>query len=234
MRAVAQGNSYVSLAVQVSSVAGAVVTYTSLPYQNIVAGDIHTFSNTGTPTQYTVSAYNAATKQITYTASITGVSAGASIYEYRANGSSYRPFSRWTTTLSAVSSYTPTTWAYHSGYEKLYINGISLSDTDYDLVAGALTNFPAAATGNLTSIQFNDNNQTTPIGGQTAVSTNTTVGVSTYNFTLNASAFELYYNGPLMVETSDYSVGSNSYTLANAPTTTNVLLQTTYSRIGAA
>lgn len=235
MRAIAQGISYVPLSIVVASVVGAVVTYgTAVPYQNIVAGDIHTFVNTGTPTQYTVLSYNAATKQITYTASVTGVSAGSSIYEYRANGSSYRPFSRWTATLSATSSYTPTVWAFHSGYEKIYLNGISLSDTDYDLVAGALTNFPAAATGNLTVIQFNDNNQTTPIGGQTSVSANSTPGISTYNFNLNALAFELYYNGPILTETSDYSVGSNSYTLANSPTTTNVLLQTTYSRNGAA
>ena len=235
MRAVAQGNSYVSQAIQVASIATNVVTYNSaLPYQNIVAGDIHTFANTGTPTQYTVSAYNAATKQITYTASVTGVSAGATIYQYRTTGMSYRPFSRWTATLSSVGTYTPTTWAFHSGYEKVFINGGSLSDTDYDLVAGALTNFPGSATGNLTVIQFNDSNLTTPIGGQSAVSTNSVIGVSTYNFGLNASAFELYYNGPLLTETSDYTVGSSSYTLTSAPTATNILLQTTYSRVGAA
>jgi hypothetical protein len=234
MRAIAQGNSYVSLNVTVASIASNVVTYNALPYQNVVGGDTHTFVNTGTPTQYTVSAFNAATKQITYTASVTGVSAGAMIYEYRTTGTSYRPFTRYTATLSAVGSYTPTVWAIHSGYEKVFINGVSLSDTDYDIVAGVLTNFPNTATGNLTFIQFNDNNQTTPIGGQTATSTNATPGVSTYNYTLNSNAFELFYNGPLLVETSDYTIGSNSYTLANAPTTTNVLLQTTYSRIGAA
>jgi len=235
MRAVAQGNSYVSQNITVASIATNVVTYnTQLPWQNIVAGDIHTFINTGTPTQYTVSAYNAATKQITYSATVTGVSAGATIYQYRTTGLSYRAFSRWTATLTSASSYTPTTWAFHSGYEKLFINGISLSDVDYDLVAGALTNFPAAATGNLTVIQFNDNNQTVPIGGQTATSVNSTSGVSTYNYNFNALAFELYYNGPLLTETSDYTLGSGSYTLSVAPAAANLLLQTTYSRTGAA
>jgi hypothetical protein len=235
MRAVAQGNSYVSLGVTVQSVASAVVTYNSaLPFQNVVAGDIHTFANTGTPTQYTVSAYNAATRQITYTASVTGVSAGATIYQYRASGSSYRPFSRWTDTLSSASSYTPTTWATHSGYEKVFLNGVALADTDYDIISGAVTNFPSSVTGVITTIQFSDNNLTTPVGGQTASSISTTSGVSTYSFNLNASAFELYYNGPLLTETSDYTVGSGTYTFTVAPTGANTVLQTTYSRTGAA
>lgn len=236
MRAISQGVTYVNLHVLVSTVVGAVVTYgTSLPYQNIVAGDIHTFANTGTPTQYTVQSYNAATKQITYTASVTGVSAGATIYQYRSTGLSYRPFSRFTTTLAAASSYTPTTWAFDSGYEKLYLNGVSVNDQDYDLVSGALTNFPASATGLLTVIQFNDNNQTIPIGNQTSTSINEIVGQSVYNYNYDVNAFELYNNGALMIPTSDYTTGTGIYTLGVAPTSTlNLLQQTTYTRTGAA
>jgi len=235
MRAIAQGNSYISLAITVQSVATTTVTYTSLPYQNIVAGDVHTFLNTGTPTQYTVSAYNAATSQITYTTSVTGVSAGQTIYQYRANGSSYRPFSRWTTTLSSSSSYTPTTWAFDSGYEKIYLNGISVNDQDYDLVGGAVTNFPASATGLLTIIQFADSNQTIPIGNQQSVAINTTSGIATYNYNFDQNAFELYNNGTLQIITSDYTQSSSSYTLTTTPTTNlNLLQQTTYTRTGAA
>jgi hypothetical protein len=236
MRAVSQGVTYTNLHVLVSTVATNVVTYgTSLPYQNIVAGDIHTFANTGTPTQYTVQSYNAATKQITYTATVTGVSAGATIYQYRSTGSSYRPFSRWTTTLTNASSFTPTTWAFDSGYEKLYLNGASVNDQDYDLVSGALTNFPAAATGLLTIIQFNDNNQTIPIGNQTSQAINEVVGQSVYNYNYDVNAFELYNNGALMIPTSDYTTGSGIYTLGVAPTSTlNILQQVTYTRTGAA
>ena len=236
MRAVSQGVTYVDLHVLVASVAGAVVTYgTSLPYQNIVAGDIHTFTKTGTPTQYTVQSYNAATKQITYTASVTGVSAGAVIYQYRSTGLSYRPFSRWTTTLASASSYTPTTWALDSGYEKLYLNGVSVNDQDYDIVSGALTNFPAASTGLLTVIQFNDNNQTIPTGNQTSQAINEIVGQTVYNYSYDVNAFELYNNGALMIPTSDYTTGTGIYTLSVAPTSTlNILQQTTYTRTGAA
>lgn len=237
MRAVSQGINYVSQYITVSSVASAVVTYSSvtLPYQNIVAGDIHTFTTSGTPTQYTVSAYNAATRQITYTAPVTGVSAGATIYQYRSSGMSYRPFSRWTASISSASSYTPTDWALHSGYEKIFLNGVSVNDQDYDISGGSLNNFPSAATGLLTVIQFNDNNQTVPIGNQTSTAINTIVGTSIYNYNFNADAFELYNNGALQSLTGDYTLGSTSYTLTTTPTSNlNILQQTTYTRTGAA
>jgi hypothetical protein len=235
MRAINQGITFTALNIQVSSVATATVTYTNLPYQNVVAGDVHTFLNTGTPTQYTVSSYNAATKQIVYTASVTGVTAGQNIYLYKTNGQSYRAFSRWTATLSASASYTPTTWAIDSGYEKPFLNGSSLNDQDYDIVSGALTNFPASATGNLTFIQFTDNNLTTPIGNQSSIAVNTVIGQSTYNFNMDQNAFELYNNGMLQILTSDYTTASGSYTLGTAPTSSlNILQQTTYNRTGAA
>ena len=237
MRAISQGINYASQYLAVQTVATNVVTYTAatLPYQNIVSGDIHTFANTGTPTQYTVQSYNAATRQITYTATVTGVVAGATIYQYRANGLSYRPFSRFTDTLVSASSYLPTTWAVHSGYEKIFLNGISMNDQDYDISSGSINNFPATANGLLTMIQFNDNNQTVPIGNQTSTAINTVVGTSTYNYNFNADAFELYNNGALQVLTGDYTLASTSYTLTTAPTTTlNILQQTTYTRTGAA
>lgn len=238
MRAISQGNAYINTNMIVQTVATSVVTYNSanLPFQQVVAGDIHTFVNTGTPTQYTVQSYNAATRQITYTTTVSGVSAGAKIYIYRANGSSYRPFSRWTATLTSASSYTPTTFAIDSGYEKLFLNGVSVNDQDYDVVSGAITNFPANATGNFTVIQFADSNLTAPIGNQTSQATNTVIGQSSYTFNYNSNAFELYYNGVLQVPTSDYTLpSSNTYTLAAAPTSTSgILQQTTYQRTGAA
>lgn len=237
MRAVSQGVNYVSQYLTVSTVATNVVTYNSgtLPYQNIVAGDIHTFTTSGTPTQYTVSAWNPATRQITYTTSVTGVTAGATIYQYRSSGMSYRPFSRFTATLTSASSYTPTTWSLHSGYEKIFLNGASVNDQDYDISGGSVNNFPATANGLLTVIQFNDNNQTVPIGNQTSTAINTIVGTSIYNYNFNPDAFELYNNGALQVLTDDYTLGSTSYTLTTTPTTTlNILQQTTYTRTGAA
>tara|TARA_R110000868_G_scaffold272773_2_gene532026 strand:- start:12361 stop:15678 length:3318 start_codon:yes stop_codon:yes gene_type:complete len=237
MRAISSGISYIAFNSIVQSVASNVVTYTltSLPYQTIVAGDVHTFLNTGTPTQYTVSSWNAATREVTYTATVTGVAAGAIFYQYRTSGLSYRPFSRWTTTLTAATTYTPTTFTINSGYEKLFLNGTSVNDQDYDLVTGAVTNFPATTTGLLTIIQFSDAITTTPIGNQLSVSTNTIISQPNYNFNLDQNAFELYNNGSLQIVISDYITGTGSYSLTTAPTTNlNILQQTTYNRTGAA
>jgi len=44
----------------------------------------------------------------------------------------------------------------------------------------------------------------------------------------------LYENGVLLLESTDYTVGSGTYTLANSPTTTaNTMLQQTFARTGA-
>lgn len=236
-RCVSNGNSYEDLNITVSTVASAVVTYSSstLPYQDIVAGDTITFANTGTPTQYTVQSYNAATRQITMTTTVTGVSAGARIYCYRANGSSYRAFSRYTTTLTNASSYTPTTWQLDSGYELLFLNGSAMNEQDYDLATNTINNFPTTANGLFTVIQFAPNNLTTPAGGMTNVLINTVTGQTVYAYSYTANAFNLFYNGSLQVQGTDYTTATGSYTLANSPTTnTAVLQQQTFSRTGAA
>ena len=237
MRAVSSSVTYAALNMAVQSVASATVTYsaTTLPWQNVVAGDIHTFANTGTPTQYTVQSYNAVTRQITYTATVTGVLAGASIYQYRASGASYRPFSRWSDTLTSASTYTPATWAVNSGFEKLFFNGLGLNAQDYDIVTGAITNFPSVATGLLTTIQFNSNNTATAIGAPVSIAVNTVVGQATYTFNMDQNAFELYYNGPLQVAGTDYTTATGTYTLSAAPDNPAAILQqNTYSRTGAA
>ncbi len=235
MSAVSTSAYYSSTQLVVSSVASNVVTYsaTYLPTQEINAGDVMTFANTGTPTQYTVSAINYATRQITFTATVTGVTAGAIIYQYRAAASGYKPISRWTANLSNQSSYTPTEWAFLSGSEKLFLNGLAVNDLDYDLTSDL--SFIQNVSGLLTVIQFAPNILTTPIGASASVATNTISGQTTYNFSFDANAFELYFNGPLLDRGSDYTTGSGSYTLSITPdTSATTMQQTTYQRTGVA
>lgn len=288
-RAISTGTYYESLNIAYASGTGTVtITYTNAPYQNIVAGDILTFSNatgasvnagsfvvgtyytiltvgstnftligasantvgvifqatgvgtgTGTatiaPTQYTVSSVNTTAKTITFTGATSGLTAGASIYRYRAINSSYRVFSRYTATLTAASSYTPTTWAFNSGFELPYLNGTAVNDQDYDLVGNVFTNFPATSTGNLTIIQFAPSNSSAPIGSQSSTSTNTIVSQSIYPLSYTPAYFELYNNGALQVAGSDYTTGTGSYTLSVTPTTNlNLLQQQTFNGNGAA
>lgn len=212
------------------------LTYSNLPSQLIQPGDVLTFANTGTPTQYTVSTINYATKQIVFTTTFTAT-AGNSVYRYRALGSTYRSFSRWDVSLSAASSYSPTEFQIVSGAEVLFLNGTIVNDQDYDLVSNVINNFPSTATGNLTIIQFAHNNFGVPNGSPSLISTYTVNGQAVYSFSYDASAFELYGNGCLYVPGpgKDYETATGTYTLNPAATNnTTVLSQQTFSRTGAA
>ena len=235
MRSTSAANYYEPLAISYASGTGTTtITYTGLPYQTIIAGDKLTFGNTGSPTQYTVSSVNYATKQITFTGSVT-TSGTPSIYRYRAATTVYPSFSRYTTTLSSASSYTPTTWTVNSGYELIFLNGTVVPDPDYDIISGTITNFPGPSTGLMTIIQFGETNLTTPVGNPIAVSTNTVNGQAIYSFSYVPAYFELYNNGVIQIQGTDYTTGSGSYTLSPTPTSNlNLLVQQTFSAQGAA
>jgi hypothetical protein len=212
------------------------LTYTGLPIATIANGDKLTFSNSGTPTQYTVSTINYATKQIVFTTTFTA-SSGNIIYRARALGSTYPSFSRWEATLTAASTYTPTEFQISSGAELLFLNGTIVNDQDYDLASNTVNNFPSVATGNLTIIQFTHNNFGVPCGSPALATTNTVNGQAVYSFSYDPLAFELYLNGCLGTTgaTNDYTTGTGTYTLVTTPTNNiTTLSQQTFSRTGAA
>lgn len=235
LSAVANGITFVNTALQVQTVGASSIVYTStaLPNQKMYAGDKITFANTGTPTQYTISTINYVTRTITFTTTLSGVTAGNTVYQYRAASSAYRPFSRWTATLTNQTSYTPTEWAYRSGYEKLFLNGTAVNDLDYDLTT--TLSFLQNVSGLVTNIQFAENILTTPAGASQTGTTNTVVGTTNYSFSYDINAFELYLNGTLIDQGTDYTTSTGVYALAYTPATNiTVLQQTTYQRTGAA
>ena len=235
MRAVSGAAYYEALNIIYASGTGTnTITYTQLPWQAINAGDLLTFSNSGTPTTYTVSSVDYNAQTITFTTSVT-VTGTPNMYRYRAAGSSYPCFSRYSTTLSSASSYTPTTWAYRSGYELLFLNGTAVNEQDYDIVSGALTNFPATTTGTLESFNMSANNLGTPTGSVLNAVAFTVASQATYSYTYIASYFDLYANGVYLIQGSDYTTASGSYTFAVTPdNTSTVLLQQTFAGAGAA
>lgn len=235
MRAISSGVYYENLFLTVDSTSTNTLTWGAgeLPYQLINVGDKLTFSNTGTPTQYTVTAVNYSTRQITFSTNPTAIN-GNIIYRHRAAASSYPVFSRWEFDLSSAGSYTPTTWAVHSGYELLFLNGTVVNEQDYDISSGAITNFPSVTTGKMVMIQFGSNNLTTPIGTPSNVLRYTATGVTLYSYTYDPLAFNLYANGALLKQGADYTTATGSYTLSNTPTnSTTTLLQQTFARNGA-
>lgn len=235
MRAVSGNVFYEALNLIVLSSSGSDVVWddATMPYQLINVGDKLSFSNTGSPTLYTVSSVNYSTQTITFTTSVS-VTAGAQIYRYRVASSSYPVFSRFEFDLSNDTSYTPTEWNIHSGYELLFLNGTIVNELDYDVSSNTFTNFPSTATGKMVVIQFGSNNLTTPIGTPVNVVTYTVGGTSTYSFSFNASAFELYSNGCLFDNPTDYTTGTNSYVLTTTPVGGNIMVQQTFASAGAA
>ena len=237
MRAISSAIFYDNTHITVGSIASNVVTWNiaSMPYNAINIGDQLAFANTGSPTLYTVTGVNYTTAQITFSSAVTGVSAGAPIYTYRAASSSYPVFTRYSQTVTNASSYTPTLWNFDSGYELPFINGSAMNAYDYNLAGNTYYSTPDLMNGTLDIIQFTGNNVTTPTGNYTNVVAYTVIGQLSYTFTSIANAFNLFMNGALLVNGTDYTSTTSNYNLTNYPTNnTTVLQQQTFARYGAA
>lgn len=147
----------------------------------------------------------------------------------------YPSFTRNVVSLTNASSYTASGFTLTSGYEFLFVNGCALTDLDYDIIGQTITNFPSTITGDLTIIQWSPNNLSVPNGTPVNVSINTIIGDPTYSFGFDVNAFNLYQNGVLQLQGTDYTTGTNEYTLATTPTTIDTILQQqTFARTGSA
>jgi len=147
----------------------------------------------------------------------------------------YASFTRNYVTLTNASFYTASGFTINSGFENLFLNGLSLTDQDFDLIGQTLQTFPNVVTGELLVLQWEPNNLGVPNGSPVNVSINTTVGQPTYSFSLDPNAFNLYMNGTLLDSGSDYTTATNQYTLAVTPITSDsIMQQQTFARTGAA
>lgn len=150
-------------------------------------------------------------------------------------GTSYASFSRNIIDITTPTSTVVPGFTLNSGYELLFTNGAIMSDTDYDIVGGNISNFPSPIKGKMTVIQWSANNLGVPNGTPVNISINTTVGQTTYTFSYTTGALNLFMNGLLLLLGTDYTTASGSYTLTNTPTTTlNEIVQQTFARAGAA
>ena len=150
-------------------------------------------------------------------------------------GTAYASFTRNYATLTNASFYTASGFTINSGYENLFLNGISLTDQDYDLVGQTIQNFPNIVSGELMIMQWSPNNLGVPNGNPVNITTNTVPSQATYSFNLDPNAFNLFLNGTLLDAGSDYTTATNQYTLTVIPTThLSTLQQQTFARAGAA
>ena len=237
MRAVSTDPYYDSMDITVSAVGSNYVDYPDAPHAIINAGDKLTFTNQGTPTQYTVNTINTTTKRITFTTTITAPAIGSDIYRYRPAGE-YTPFYRWEYDVASITSFVPTTFGITNGAEMLFTNGASLNEVDYDLVGdGTLTGFPSPMTGRFVIITFANNNLGVPCSNITNTLTYSTTGQLTYAFASNPLAMGIYANGALLTKGSgkDYTATNANWLLTTAFNNNVTLLnQQTFARIGAA
>jgi hypothetical protein len=242
MRAVSTNQYYEPLTTNIASSTSTTVTYTAGPDQIIAVGDQLCFAlaqpaPTDTVTSFAVSSINITTKVITFSTTITGATAGLQIFRKRAAGAAYRPFSRWSADLTAANSYTPTTFTVRNGFESIYINGVQLSEIDYDLTDTTIGGFPSAVTGRITVIGYSENNFGVPASNVTNTVAYSTAGALSYVFPNNPLSMEVYANGALLSKgaSNDYTATTAGYNLTTAFDNNFTLLnQQTFARIGAA
>ena len=169
----------------------------------------------------------------------TGAIAGdiITIVSFRSSNSGtgvYASFSRNSATLTNQATYTASGFTLNTGFELLFLNGTIVNAEDYDISDQDIT-FTGNATGDLQIIQWTPNNLGVANGTPVNVDVYTIIGQTLYSFAFNINAFNLYGNGCLYKQGTDYTTSTNTYTLANTPTTnTNLLVQQTFARTGAA
>lgn len=237
MRGVSTSVYYEPLNVTIASSTSNTITYSGAPWNQIAAGDLLSFTNTGTPTTYTVQSVNQSTKVVTFTTSIAGATAGNTVYRYRAAGSNYAPFTRYNQDVSAISAFTPTTYALNNGFESIYVNGVQISEIDYNLTGNTIDGFPSALTGRMTILMYTQNNLAVPASNIANTVAYSTAGQLTYPFPSNPLSMEVYANGALLAQGAgyDYTATANNYTLTTAFDNNSTLLnQQTFARVGAA
>jgi len=146
----------------------------------------------------------------------------------------YPSFTRNTVDLTNANSYTASGFTLTSGYEFIFINGTVLNELDYGINDQTISDFPSNMTGKMTIIQWSSDNLNQPNGFPNNIVAFTVVGQTVYSYSYNVNAFNLYSNGVILLQGTDYTTASGTYVLANTPdTNSTVMVQQTFARTGA-
>jgi hypothetical protein len=146
----------------------------------------------------------------------------------------YASFTRNTVDLTNATSYTASGFTLTSGYEFIFINGTVLNELDYNITDQTISDFPSNLTGKMTIIQWTPDNLGQPNGFPNNIVAFTVVGQTVYSYSYDVNAFNLYSNGVILLQGTDYTTASGTYLLTNTPTTTTtVMVQQTFARTGA-
>lgn len=145
----------------------------------------------------------------------------------------YASFTRNNAILTNQATYTASGFTLNNGYELLFLNGTIVNAQDYDISGQDIT-FINNATGDLQILQWTPNNLGVANGTPVNVDAFTIIGQTIYPFTFDINAFNLFSNGLLYKQGTDFTTATGTYTLTNSPTTiTNIMVQQTFARTGA-
>ena len=145
----------------------------------------------------------------------------------------YTSFSRNSATLTNQATYTASGFTLNTGFELLFLNGTIVNAQDYDISGQDIT-FIGNTSGDLQVIQWTPNNLGVANGTPVNVDAFTVVGQTIYPFSFNINAFNLFSNGVLFKQGTDFTTATGTYTLTNSPTTiSTIMVQQTFARTGA-
>ena len=186
------------------------------------------------PTEYTDTAGATGTVTLAIGAVLDDQIGIISFRSYNSATGVYPSFTRNIATLTNQSIYTPTTFNLVNGFELLFLNGTIISSQDYDTNDQDIY-FIDNATGLLQVIQWSPNNLSVPNGIPVNIDAFTVPNQRIYPFQLNQNAVNIYNDGVRLVQGTDFTVGTGSYTLTIPPfTSDSILVQQTFSRTGPA
>ena len=182
------------------------------------------YTDTGGSTGTVTLAVGAVTGDIITITSFKSVNAGTGVYA---------SFTLNSATLTNQATYTASGFTLNTGFELLFLNGTIINAQDYDISGQDIT-FIGNTSGNLEVLQWTPNNLGVANGTPVNIDAFTIIGQTIYPFSYNLNAFNLFSNGVLFKQATDYTTATGSYTLTTAPlTNTTIMVQQTFARTGA-
>ena len=145
----------------------------------------------------------------------------------------YASFTLNSATLTNQATYTASGFTLNTGFELLFLNGTIVNAQDYDISGQDIT-FIGNTSGNLEVLQWTPNNLGVANGTPVNIDAFTIVGQTIYPFSYNINAFNLFSNGVLFKQGTDFTTATGTYTLTNTPDNiTTIMVQQTFARTGA-
>jgi hypothetical protein len=185
------------------------------------------------PSEYTDTSGSTGTVTLSVGATTGDIITITSFKSVNAGTGVYASFTRNSATLTNQATYTASGFTLNTGFELLFLNGTIVNAQDYD-ISGQNITFIGNTSGDLQVIQWTPNNLGVANGTPVNVDAFTIIGQTIYPFSYNINAFNLFSNGVLFKQGTDYTTATGTYTLTNTPDNiTTIMVQQTFARTGA-